>query len=61
MNLCSLLFFLLDSSSTQKIKMLDTRLSEKEDELKKQQKSSAKAIKDANEKLNIEVKEKKGL
>jgi len=41
--------------------MLDTRLSEKEDELKKQQKSSAKAIKDANEKLNIEVKEKKGL
>lgn len=41
--------------------MLDNRLSEKEDELKKQQKSSSKALKDASEKLNAEIKDKKSL
>lgn len=47
--------------STQKIKMLDTKLSEKEDELKKQSKSAAKALKDASDKLNSEIKDKKSL
>ncbi|KAL4491818.1 hypothetical protein ABPG72_006073 [Tetrahymena utriculariae] len=43
----------------EKIKMLDNKLSEKEDELKKQQKSTVKALKDASEKLQAEAREKK--
>ncbi|KAL4444484.1 hypothetical protein ABPG74_016777 [Tetrahymena malaccensis] len=45
----------------QKNKMLDNKLSEKEDELKKQQKSITKALKEANDKLQVEAGEKKQL